>query len=70
MEKIRDEDPVLAYKPDPGLYTSNEGRSLKVYFRNILDNLKTILWFSYFWQQTYHKCPRFRKFARIRGSMA
>ena len=27
----RDEDPVLAKKPDPGLCTSNEGRVLKVY---------------------------------------
>ena len=27
----RDEDPVLALKPDPGLCTSNEGRFLKVF---------------------------------------
>ena len=26
--------------------------------------------FSYFWCQTYHRCPRFRKPARIRGSRA
>ena len=25
-KNARDEDPVLAKKPDPGLYTSNEGR--------------------------------------------
>ena len=34
----RDEDPVLAKKPDPGLCTSNEGRFLKVFEANILDN--------------------------------
>ena len=28
---FRDEDPVLAKKPDPGLCTSNEGRFLKVF---------------------------------------
>ena len=31
-KKTRDEDPVLAKKPDPCLCTSNEGRFLKVYF--------------------------------------
>ena len=35
---IRDEDPVLAKKPAPGLGTSNEGRFLKVFKANILDN--------------------------------
>ena len=40
---IRDEDPVLAKKPDPGLCTSNEGRFLKVYWMNILDNIKSLL---------------------------
>ena len=40
---IRDEDPVLAKKPDPGLCTSNEGRCLKVYFMNILDYFKSLL---------------------------
>ena len=27
----RDEDPVLAKKPDPGLWTSNDGRFLRVF---------------------------------------
>ena len=36
----RDEDPVLAKKPDPGLFTSKAGRFLKVYWMNILNNLK------------------------------
>ena len=36
---VRDEDPVLAQKPDPGLCTSNEGRFSKVYCIYILDNL-------------------------------
>ena len=30
-------------KPDPGFCTSNEGRSLKVYGMNILDNIKSLL---------------------------
>ena len=30
-------------KPDPGLYTSNEWRFLKVYETNILDNIKSLL---------------------------
>ena len=34
----RDEDPVLAKNPDPGLCTSNEGRFLKIFKANILDN--------------------------------
>ena len=36
--KFRDDDPVLAKKPDPGICTSNEGRFLKVFNANILDN--------------------------------
>ena len=40
---VRDENPVLAKKPDPGLYTSNDGRFLKVYCMNFLDNLKACL---------------------------
>ena len=42
-DNTRDEDPVLAKKPDPGLCTSNEGRFLKVCKANILDNFKTHL---------------------------
>ena len=38
----RDEDPVLAKKPDPGLCTSNEGRFLKVLEANILDKFESI----------------------------
>jgi len=30
-------------KPDPGLCTSNEGRFLKAYWMNILDNSKSLL---------------------------
>ena len=41
--KNRDEDPVLAIKPDPGLYTSNECRFLKVFTTNILDHIKSLL---------------------------
>ena len=39
----RDEDPVLAKKPDPGLCNSHEGRFLKVLKANIIDNLKSHL---------------------------
>ena len=39
----RDEDPVMAKKPYPGLYTSNEWRFLKLYKTNILDNIKSLL---------------------------
>ena len=31
FKQCRDEDPVLAKKPDPGLCTSNVGRFLKVF---------------------------------------
>ena len=42
----RYKDPVLAKKkPDPGLCSSNEGRFLKVYRINILDNFKSLLFF-------------------------
>ena len=64
---FRDEDPVLAKKTDPGLCTSNEGRFKKKFKANILDQLKSLLFlFQYFWCQTYHRCARFRKPARIR----
>ena len=39
----RDEDPVLAKKTDPELCTSNKRRFLKVYWMNILDNIKSLL---------------------------
>ena len=39
----RDEVPVLAKKPDPGLCTSNEGRIIKALKANILDNFKSLL---------------------------
>ena len=39
----RDEVPVLAKKPDPGLCNSHEGRFLKVFKANIIDNLKSHL---------------------------
>ena len=42
----RDEDPVLAKKPDPGLCTSNEGRFSKVFKANILDFLKAFIFVS------------------------
>ena len=42
--KNRDEDPGLAKKTDSGaLYTSNEGRFLKGFKANILDNFKSNL---------------------------
>ena len=40
---VRDEDPVLAKKPDPGLSTSNEERFFKVFFANSLDNFESLL---------------------------
>ena len=43
MGICRDEDPVLAKKPVPGLCTANEGRFLKVFKTNILNNLKSLL---------------------------
>ena len=39
----RDDHPVLAKKPDPGLCTTKEGRFLKVFKANILDNFKSLL---------------------------
>ena len=38
ITNIRDEDPVLAKKPDPGLCTLNEEIFLKISKANILDN--------------------------------
>ena len=38
----RNEDPVLTKKPDPGFYTSNEWRFLKVDKTNILDSIKSL----------------------------
>ena len=45
--KSRDEDPVLAKKPTPGLCTSKEGRFLKVFKANISDNFKSLLFCSH-----------------------
>ena len=42
-DSSRDEDPVLAKKPDPGLCTANEGRFLKVLSANILDHFESHL---------------------------
>ena len=42
MYLTRDEDPVVAKKPDPGLCTSSEGRFLKVYKTTRLDHLKSL----------------------------
>ena len=48
--KFRDEKSGVGKKnPDPGLCTSNEGWSLKVYKTNMFGNFKSLLfWFSYF----------------------
>ena len=35
----------MSKKPDPGLCTSNEGRFLKFYIMNILDNLKNFIFY-------------------------
>ena len=45
----RDEDPDLAKKLDPGLCTSNEGRILKFFKSNVLDNFKSLLF-------SFHTC--------------
>ena len=41
--RMRMRDEVLAKKPDPGLCNSHEGRFLKVFKANIIDNLKSHL---------------------------
>jgi len=58
--------PLCAYAKTPGMRirfcpknrirgsTSKEGRFLKVYKMNILDNFKSSFLFSYFWYQVYH----------------
>ena len=43
LVKGRDEDPVLATKPDQGLCPSNEGSFLKGFQANILENFKSHL---------------------------
>ena len=63
---IRDEDPVLAKKPDPELCTSNERKFLTVISAKGLDNFKTHFLFPCFRCQTNHRDVRFRKPARIR----
>ena len=46
--KTRVSDPVLGQKPDPKLCTSHEGRFLKLYQTNTLDNFSLIFCFHTF----------------------
>mgnify|MGYP001447432400 CR=1 FL=1 len=58
----RDEDTVLAKTGSGALYLKRR-EILKVFKAKVLDNFKKLSFL--FWCQTYHRCARFRKPARI-----